>query len=250
MMLGLQAPLVLKPMSSHQYHKAGRSNPITPFLPLFRLKMTTHNTLTDLSSNNEIPHYPVSVWETILIVMGAITLIAAGMIGLGIKVLNNAFDPVQAEAIARSLLDYKIPGGSQGVFGINIGSAKLAWVRSTTSPADVLLFVGKTPLNKEVEQEAQQELRRDFENPPSDEANQPFEVLESHTERRLFCGTTILITVEVGRQTLDEFSAPVPAVRYIASRKEGPVERLVILTVNGKNSDKKADEIFSSLRCK
>ncbi len=105
--------------------------------------------MNDQSSTSEIPQYSVSVWEVILIAIGALILIGLGLFGLGVKVLNNAFNPLRAEKIAHSLIEYKIPGGSQGVFGINIGVAKLAWVRSTTNPPDVVLFVGKTPVNRE-----------------------------------------------------------------------------------------------------
>lgn len=206
--------------------------------------------MTSSPSNKEIPQYSVSVWEMLLIMVGAIALTTVGLAGLGLKVLNNAFDPVRAEAIALSLVDYKIPGGSQGIFGINIGSAKLAWVRSTTTPPDVILFVGKTPVTKESDQDAQQQLRQDFENPPSDEVNQEFVVTESHSENRLLCGSTVPVTIEKGEQIFGELSAPVPAVRYIASTTEGTVERLVILTTNGKNAEAKADKIFSSIECK
>jgi hypothetical protein len=206
--------------------------------------------MTDLSSKNEIPHYPVTVWEGILIVMGAIALVAAGMVGLGIKVLNNAFDPVRAEAIAKSLMDYKIPGGSQGVFGINIGSAKLAWVRSTTNPPDVILFTGKTPITKEGGQRSQEELRRDFAIPPTEDTSQEFMITESSSENRLFCGQVVPVTVEKGDQFLGELSAPIPAVRYVISTTEGAAERLVILTATGKNADEKAEVVFNSLKCR
>ncbi|HEY9674624.1 MAG TPA: hypothetical protein V6D11_24510 [Waterburya sp.] len=196
--------------------------------------------------NSEIPQYSVSVWEVILIVMGAIALFGAAFIGLGLKVLANAYNPTKAEAIAKSLIDYQIPGGSQGIFGINIGSAKLAWVRSTTNPPDVILFVGKTPINKETNEN---DSSQGLENPPSDNVNEEFTVTASRTENNLFCGKSVPITIEQGQQTLSNPPSSVPAIRYTARTREGNVEQIVILIANGENAQAKAVSVFNSLRC-
>lgn len=179
--------------------------------------------------------------------IGAIALIGLGLVGLGIKVFNHAFDPFRAEAIARSVIGYKIPGGSQGVFGINIGVAKLAWVRSIPSPPDVVLFVGKTPINKEA---SRADLFDLSENPPSEDVNQNFVATASHTENRTFCGKTVPITVEEGQQSLANVSTPLPAIRYIARSAQDNVEQVIVITVNGKGAVNKIDQVFSSLRCK
>ena len=199
--------------------------------------------------NREIIQYRVSVWEGILIVIGAIALLSAGIMGLAIKASTNALNPKRAEAIAKSLIDYKIPGGSEGVFGINIGSAKFAWVRSSTNPPDVSLFVGKTPLNKETNQTDNSE-NQDFDKPATDEVNKDFSVTNSRKENKTFCGNIVPITIEEGQQTFSEQPSPVPAIRYIASTTEDNIERIVILTTNGRNAKEKAATVFNSLRCK
>jgi hypothetical protein len=203
----------------------------------------------DLLSNNEIPRYSVSLWEGALIVMGAIGLVGVALAGLGVKVLSNAFDPIRAEAIARSLIDYRIPSGSQGIFGINIGSAKLAWVRSQANPPDVILFVGRTPLDKDNDGD-QQNLRQDFETPPSEDARQSFQVDSATTENRLLCGKTIPVQIAQGQQTFGDSSAPVPAIRYTATIPGNSTEKVVILTTNGKDAKQKAEIIFQSLKCR
>lgn len=199
--------------------------------------------------NSEIPQYPVRVWEAILIVIGAIALIGAGLSGLALKASTNALDPKRAEAIAKSLIDYKIPGGSQGIFGINIGSAKLAWVRSSTTPPDVILFVSKTPINKDSDEN---ELDRSFENSPStsDNADQRFAVTTSRTENQVFCGKTVPVTIDEGQQTFSDRPSPLPAIRYTATITEDNIQRIVILIANGENAQEKATTIFNSLRCK
>ncbi len=203
--------------------------------------------MNDQQLNREICQYPVRVWEVILIVMGALGLISAGLAGLVMKALNNAFDSTRAEVIAQSLIDYQIPGGSQGIFGINVGSAKLAWVRSSADPPNVILFVGKTPLNKEGDNN---EFNDSLENTPSSNVDENFTVRTSRIENKQFCGRIVPVTIEQGTQTLSNQPSPLPAIRYIASTTRGDNKQVVILTANGENAKGKAATVFNSLRCK
>jgi hypothetical protein len=203
--------------------------------------------MNDQQLNREICQYPVRVWEVILIVMGALGLISAGLAGLVMKALNNAFDSTRAEVIAQSLIDYQIPGGSQGIFGINVGSAKLAWVRSSADPPNVILFVGKTPLNKEGDNN---EFNDSLENTPSSNVDENFTVRTSRIENKQFCGQIVPVTIEQGTQTLSNQPSPLPAIRYIASTTRGDSKQVVILTANGENAKGKAATVFNSLRCK
>ncbi len=203
--------------------------------------------MNDRQLNREICQYPVKVWEVILIVMGAMGLISVGLAGLVMKALNNAFDSTRAEVIAQSLIDYQIPGGSQGIFGINVGSAKLAWVRSSADPPNVILFVGKTPLNKEGDNN---EFNDTLENTPSSKVDENFTVSTSHIENKQFCGQIVPVTIEQGTQTLSNQPSPLPAIRYIASTTRGDSKQVVILTTNGENAKGKAATVFNSLRCK
>jgi hypothetical protein len=203
--------------------------------------------MNDRQLNREICQYPVRVWEVILIVMAAIGLISVGLVGLVMKALNNAFDSTRAEVIAQSLIDYQIPGGSQGVFGINVGSAKLAWVRSSADPPNVILFVGKTPLNKEGDNN---EFNDSLGNTPSSQVDENFTVSTSRIENKQFCGQIVPVTIEQGTQTLSNQPSPLPAIRYIASTTRSDSKQVVILTANGENAKGKAATVFNSLRCK
>jgi len=197
-----------------------------------------------------IPTYPVRVWEVMLIVLGAIALIGLGMVGLGIKLLNNAFEPWRAELIARSLMDYTIPGGSQGVFGVNLGGVKLASVRSLTEPPDVILLVGKTPMNQDAGEADVRELGDDLPTAPTKPPDDGFMAETSRTETKTFCGKATPVAIETGQQTLSNQPSSLPALRYTVKLTEENTERLVVLTVNGANAPSKADAIFNSLQCK
>ena len=201
------------------------------------------------SSSNLIPRYPVRLFEVIVITVGAIVVVGVGIVGLGIKILDNAFNPRRAEAIAKSLIDYTIPGESQGVFGINIGSAKFAWIRSVTAPPDVILFIGESPVNQETDDAESSELDQEFQRFPSDSVAQEFVATTSRTETKTFCGKPVLVTIQEGQQTFS-YTLPQPAVQYTARVMEGGVERVAILTTSGRDAQAKAIAIFNSFRCR
>ncbi|XGV96007.1 MAG: hypothetical protein ACAF41_25130 [Leptolyngbya sp. BL-A-14] len=200
------------------------------------------------SSNSLIPRYPVRLFEVIVITVGAIAVVGIGVVGLGIKILDNAFNPRRAEAIAKSLIDYTIPGKSQGVFGINIGSAKFAWIRSVTTPPDVILFIGESPVNQEKDDAESSELDEEFQRFPSDSVAQEFVATTSRIETKTFCGKPVPVTIQEGQQTFS-YAEPQPAVQYTARSMEGSVERVAILTTSGRDAQARAIAIFNSFRC-
>lgn len=79
--------------------------------------------------------YRMSLLEGGAIALGGLLVLVGGIVGLGDKAIRNATDPARAEAIARSIMDYHIPGQVKGLFGINIGSVKMGVV--TNAPPDV-----------------------------------------------------------------------------------------------------------------
>jgi len=197
----------------------------------------------DLAESKPIPDYPVRLGEVILIVLGAIALLGAGCVGLYLRVINYAYNPGRAEAVAKAIVDYDIPGGAEGIFGINIGSAKLALVRSVSNPPNVILFVAKNPIT------------RDTEGVPgnlftSDDMDQQFAVQSRRTETKTFCGAAIPITVEEGEQTFPNLDLSLPAVRYTASLIEEDVERTAVIVANGDRRYELIESSFSSLRCR
>lgn len=195
-----------------------------------------------------VPRYPVRLFEVIVITLGAIAIVGIGITGLGIKILDNAFNPRRAEAIAKSLINYTIPGRSQGVFGINIGSAKFAWIRSVADPPDVILFIGESPANQEGDDAESNELDQEFKRFPSEAVAQEFVATTSRTETKTFCGKTVPVTIQEGQQTFGD-AAPQPAIQYIARVTESGIERVAILITSGRDAQAKAIAIFNSFRC-
>ncbi|MCU0523992.1 MAG: hypothetical protein MUF72_04110 [Elainella sp. Prado103] len=210
--------------------------------------------------------HEVSVWEGIAITGGAVLIVAAGLIGLGVKALGNAFDADRAEAIAQSLMNYEIPGGSQGFFGTNIGGGKMAVVASTDLlpiPAEVApipiveLFLARMPLPAVTELEtatgteaspvADNGLFAGFSFSYPDPA--AFQVETERIDQKLLCESLVPVTIQQGRLTLQPEVAPVPAIRYEVKRPSEAESNLVVISAVGEAAADRAEQVFNSLVC-
>ncbi len=107
----------------------------------------------DLNKDKTSPaaQHTASWWEFLAISVGGALLVGAGLTGLGAKALDSATDPQRAEAIAKSILDYSIPGGSKGTFGAKIGGIRVALITSTSTPPDSELFIAQIPEDEEID---------------------------------------------------------------------------------------------------
>ncbi|GAB4377945.1 MAG: hypothetical protein Kow00121_28790 [Elainellaceae cyanobacterium] len=206
--------------------------------------------------------YSVSVWETISIIVGALLLIAVGLAGLGVKALNNAFDPQRAEDIARSMLLYDIPGGSRGLFGTNVGGAKLAVVASTAlpqasaltlpedTPPAIELLVARIPLSQETDEGGEETPNEFFSGFSfSYQVEEAFQVDESRIEYREFCGAVVPIEIQQGRLTLSNQTTRLPAVKYSLNVEQERDDYVAILATVGQSAEEQAESVFKSLRC-
>ncbi|MBW4513653.1 MAG: hypothetical protein KME11_00330 [Timaviella obliquedivisa GSE-PSE-MK23-08B] len=205
--------------------------------------------------------YSVSIWEAIAIFAGAIFLISVGVVGLGLKTLNNAFDPKRAEAIAQSLIAYKIPGGSEGTFGTNLGGAKVAVVASARKlpglqsqvlpPPEIELFIARIPINEVTTEDAEEELNNEF-FPGfsfSSQVEAAFKPITSRTENQAFCGVLTQVTIQEGSLVLSE-QMPIPAVQYQVRVVKNAERNIAVLSAAGQNAKGNAAMVFRSLKCK
>jgi hypothetical protein len=215
-----------------------------------------------MEDSNEPLQHPVSIWEGMAITAGAILLIVAGLAGLGVKALGNAFDSQRAEAIARSLMEYQIPGGSKGFFGTNIGGGKMAVVTSnemitleTQQTPAVELFTARMPLNRETDTEAksvptpqpENELFSGFSFSYQDPT--AFQVTQAQVEQRMFCGVLTPVEVQQGALTIAGGAAPVSAVKYEVKRVLDDESHIVVISALGDQASQQAAAVFNSLQC-
>ena len=194
---------------------------------------------------SKIPQYRVTIWETGAILLGAIALVGVGLTGLAMKFLSNAATPQRAEAIARNIMSYSLPGGSQGLLGLNIAGAKVALVASEGNEPDIQLLVARIPIEQET-RKRQIERVLDAISLGADE--EEFKVRKTREEQRSLCGESIPVTIKDGQ--LKVAGSPVkPAVTYRATVKLEDSRYLVNLLTSGQNAEQKAAEVFASLEC-
>ncbi|OKH38124.1 hypothetical protein NIES2119_11245 [[Phormidium ambiguum] IAM M-71] len=184
--------------------------------------------------------------DWVMLIGGAIALVTTGILGLGMKAYNNALDPKRAEAVAKSIIDYRIPAGSQGKFGIKVAGIKLAIVHSKTSPPDVEIFVMQTPLNRDTRQQEELErLRTPIEPTPTQ-----FEVYSTTQQNLQFCNKPLNVTIYEGSYTVENQSSTLPAVQFSASTIINNERLIVEVQALGKNAKQKALAVFKSIKCK
>ncbi|MGB5959784.1 MAG: hypothetical protein WBG73_03910 [Coleofasciculaceae cyanobacterium] len=217
-------------------------------------------------TNQPITQYPVSIWEGIAIASGAVLLVITGVAGLGYKMVRNAFAPQRAEAIAQNLMKFKIPGGSQGAFGLTLGGATIAVVTSKNSlnnqpgaipyssdrPPVVELIIAKTPPDRESKDNPPQNFNPAFSFSGlsfSYQSDNGFQATSSRSENKLFCGEAIPVLIQEGRQTFANKPNSVPAIKYSVRRSLDDHQRLVVVTAIGEQAQKKAATVFNSLKC-
>jgi hypothetical protein len=202
----------------------------------------------DISSDRDkSEQYTVKIWEVILIILGAIGLFGAGLSGLGAKLLVNMFEPERAETIAKSLIDYQMPSGSEGVAGMNVGAEKFAIVKSNSNPPDLILSVSKTPIGQ-----AKDDLDFSLEEEVSlqENINGKFVVSHSSQINKFFCDRQLPVTAQYGKQTLSDSSHSLPAIQYSLKTTKDNIEYVVSLLAIGTNAQNKVDRVFSSFKCK
>ncbi|NJP11003.1 MAG: hypothetical protein HC866_17245 [Leptolyngbyaceae cyanobacterium RU_5_1] len=232
--------------------------------------------MTETSELPPQPHYCVTIWEGMAIAAGAVFIVAIGLAGLGYRFLSNTADPQRAMLIARSLMDYRIPGGAQGVLGANLGGAKVAIVSSPSfpkdpaslSPADVAnvrgveLFIARVPLDVETTSDPATAHPYSEQSPDpydifaspdfslSHRSGEDFKVTSEQIQERRFCNRMVPIRIQAGELLLSSQLPSVAAVKYdaIATLEDG--KRQITLTAIGQDASKQAATVFNSLRCK
>lgn len=200
----------------------------------------------DVNTNNSIPQYSVSIWEAILILIGAIALIGTGLAWIGMRMLNNTFNSVRAEEVARSLIDYKIPGGSSGIVGLSIGAETFAIVKSNTEPSDIFLYVSKAPSDR-MSEETPINLGDAIalENSITGE----FVFSDTYTEPKKLCNQPTQVTIQKGQQIDTTQNTTQPAIQYSARIIDGKIERIISIMTIGENAQVKAEQVFNSIEC-
>ncbi|NJO43445.1 MAG: hypothetical protein HC769_05870 [Cyanobacteria bacterium CRU_2_1] len=196
-----------------------------------------------------------NIFKWVAIGCGTVLVLLIGL-GIGLffwarQALNLSFDSKQAELTAQSIMDYQIPGGSQGVVSTKFGGIELAGITSTSNPEGVFLFLGRVTgeaqgNSAEIQESMQDSLERQM--------GENITVTSERTESRQLCGQTVDVTITEGQQTRDGQSdsqeLAEPALTYQTSLTHNGNLLFVSLTTIGADAQPIAEQIFDSLNCK
>jgi hypothetical protein len=177
------------------------------------------------------------------------------LLGLGIGALylikqtfNMSFDAQTSEAVARSIMDYEIPGGSKGLISMNIEGVEIAGIASTQE--DVFLMLGKMPSQLSTDLNPE-ELEQQIQKSMAEQAFRNFKSsVPARVESKQVCDQTVSVSVLEGEANSGGSSSPQPAVSYQALLKQEQGIFFIALTTSGENAQEHADQVFQSLQCK
>lgn len=197
---------------------------------------------------NQPPSKSSHLWKWVGIGCGGILLLL--IIGTGAilyfaqQVLNISVSPEQAEEQARNIMDYDIPGGSQGLLSMEINGFQVVGVTSANDPQQIMLMLGQAPYDfpgdpAQLQDALQQGLEQqtggfDF----SSERRQPMQL----------CGETVDVNILTGEYSVFGQNS-VPALSYQTFVLRDDKTIIVALTTTGDQAETTAEQVFNSLDC-
>ncbi len=190
--------------------------------------------------------YNNSLAELLLIVGAAGILFSAALLNIGIQAAKNALNTEKAEAIAKSMIKYKIPDGSNAQIGLNIGAIRIALVTSKTNPPPVGLLIARIPVNPETNRS---KIKQDFTGWYKNWVEQRIKFTSSYTETKKLCGTEVPVIIQEGELVLENQTSSIPITQYIANVTFPDSERVVVIFTNGQKAKENAASVFNSLQC-
>lgn len=200
----------------------------------------------------------INIWKWVGLGCGGALLLAIAAIGgfayFVARNLGISANPQKVEESARQLFDYNIPGGSTGLFKMNMMGIEFALIADTNAQPEVLVSMGSIPPeiseeDPQVGESLLEELKEPLEQSINNKTSQTFKFTEEKTEEKSLCEQTVSVTVREGTMS-DSDSEGVPAINYLAVVNYNNSERFVSLITTGTQAKETAQTVFDSLKCK
>jgi hypothetical protein len=189
-------------------------------------------------------------WKWIAIgCVGALALgivLGAVAVGMCVKAARGAFteDPDEVERIAGEMIDYRIPGGSRGLFAMDV-IYRMAVVGSLDEPPSTVLAVISMPSG--MTGMSEEELERQLES-AMDRQGHNHSIQETEVRTESICGHEVDVHVQQGAVQTDQGERHVTT--WQATFLHGDDMLLVQVTATGEGSDQVAGKVFRSISCK
>ena len=147
--------------------------------------------------------------------------------------------------------NYEIPGGSQGLYAMNLFGTKIVLLADTKEIPEVFFIVGSIPgQSKETGEQIQKSFQETIEQSLKEQNNQSIQYTSQRTENKQLCQKTVPVLIQEGQLTVEGQSSSIAAINYMTFINYQNTERFVWLMASGNDAQKKVETVFNSLKCK
>ena len=193
-----------------------------------------------------------NIWKPLLIIAGIVVFLAAILVGVGVFIGYRAYkarvvtSPVEAERKAREIMNYNIPGGSKGMFAMDLTKEmgmKMAMVQSAGASPNIVLVLAEIPQAWTKDQAGAEQRMKD-----STQSKEQLKVNRTLTVQETLCGEKVNVIEKDG--TLDEKGKESPATSLEAFVKHKEKAYFVTVMAAGTAHEADAMAVFKTLGCK
>lgn len=208
---------------------------------------TPNSITTGVEDIQTMPHYPVKLYEIFGVGLGAMLIVAFALFELANQFFTKIKNPEQAESIIKQVVEYEMPGGSQGLKSLKTNTEAFALVGNRQNPPSLLLLVSKTPVEKH-DGEASMNL--------VDELNIPtalvgtWQNVRTTVENKRFCDQIMPVTIRQGTYRLIESPRKQVEMReYMIVQPLKNTQHRIQLFGIGSEGARQLEAVFRSFTC-
>jgi hypothetical protein len=200
-----------------------------------------------IADSSGIPNERVKKREILLVGLGAGLIIAFTLYELANQFFAKIKNPEQATAIVDQVLQYNMPGGSQGLKSFKTNTEAFALVGNRQNPPSLLLLVSQAPIEP-TPTAGTPNLAEELDIPSALVGT--WRSSKTTTESRQFCGQTVAVTVRQGNYRLLESPRQLVKMReYSVAYPQKTIQTNIQLFAIGPEAAQQIDSVFQSFKC-
>jgi hypothetical protein len=210
--------------------------------------MNTPNEPNEILDKQGLPNYKVKLWEVVGVGILGILLVALALLEVVNQFFTKIQNPAQAESIARTVVDYQLPGGNQGLKSFETKAESFALVGNRRNPPDLLMLVTQALIEPD---------RVENQRPFTEELDITTALVGSwrkakqSTQQKQFCGQRVSVTVRQGSYLLVESPRQsVAMTEYLVMHNRKKSQTSIQLFAIGPQAAAELDQVLQSLKCR
>ncbi|MBE9030799.1 hypothetical protein IQ266_13765 [filamentous cyanobacterium LEGE 11480] len=203
---------------------------------------------TTAANGQTIPDYPVKLVEFIVVGVGATAIVVFAVIEIANQFLAKIKNPEQAESIVAQVVEYEMPGGSQGLKSFQTNTEAFALVGNRRHPSsNLLLLVSQAPVEG-MDGEVPINLAEELDIPSALVGT--WHQNTKRVEQKQFCGKTVPVTIREGSYRLLEAPRRLVQMReYLVVQSQKRTQNSIQLFAIGPEAAPQLDRVFQSFKC-